>query len=176
MKILNQVGHSLGGALAELDALSMSLKLPSDVNIRTVVFGTPRVGNVAYAKLFDYKVPNFKRINNMRGTQSTVTEIYLFCSCTNNTQISFLSFPVGSWVIYILKEKYICSRLALPYHAQVCFIFQIEHFMTTIIIDLRPENDDAIHSQCQIKTVPNILAGTYLHHVRTVNVSDRRTR
>ena len=76
MKILNQVGHSLGGALAELDALSMSLKLPSDVNIRTVVFGTPRVGNVAYAKLFDYKVPNFKRINNMRGTQSTVTEFF----------------------------------------------------------------------------------------------------
>lgn len=68
--------------MAELDALSMALKLPSDVHIRTVVFGAPRVGNAAYAELFDHKVPNFKRINNMRGRYGThrLLQVFLLLS------------------------------------------------------------------------------------------------
>lgn len=62
----------MGGALAELDALSLTLRLPSDVHIRSVVFGVPRVGNSAYAKFFDLKVPDFKRINNKRGTSKSL--------------------------------------------------------------------------------------------------------
>ncbi|KAJ8522418.1 hypothetical protein ONZ45_g1007 [Pleurotus djamor] len=58
------VGHSLGGALAELDALYMTLNLPSDIAIKAMTFGTPRVGNDAFAALIDSKVPDFKRINN----------------------------------------------------------------------------------------------------------------
>lgn len=57
------VGHSLGGALAELDALFFTLNLPS-ANVRAVTYGTPRVGNPAFAQLIDAKVPNFMRINN----------------------------------------------------------------------------------------------------------------
>ena len=51
-----QVGHSLGGALAELDSLFMTLNLPSSVHVKAVTFGTPRVGNPAYAQYFDSKV------------------------------------------------------------------------------------------------------------------------
>ncbi|KAI0703251.1 alpha/beta-hydrolase, partial [Earliella scabrosa] len=58
------VGHSLGGALAEIDALYMTLNLPSSVHVKAVTFGTPRVGNPAWATLFDSKVPDFKRVNN----------------------------------------------------------------------------------------------------------------
>ncbi|KAF9566678.1 alpha/beta-hydrolase [Agrocybe pediades] len=58
------IGHSLGGALAELDALFFTLNLPSSTSISAVTYGTPRVGNPAFASLFDAKVPNFKRINN----------------------------------------------------------------------------------------------------------------
>ncbi|KAF9012416.1 Alpha/Beta hydrolase protein [Cyathus striatus] len=58
------IGHSLGGALAELDALFLTLNLPSDTSIQSVTFGTPRVGNAAFAQLIDTKVPNFKRVNN----------------------------------------------------------------------------------------------------------------
>ncbi|KAF9049827.1 alpha/beta-hydrolase [Panaeolus papilionaceus] len=57
------VGHSLGGALAELDALFFTLNLPS-ANVRAVTYGTPRVGNPAFAQLIDAKVSNFMRINN----------------------------------------------------------------------------------------------------------------
>ncbi|KAI0646667.1 alpha/beta-hydrolase [Trametes meyenii] len=58
------VGHSLGGALAELDSLFLTLNLPSSIHIKAVTYGTPRVGNPAFASLFDAKVPDFKRVNN----------------------------------------------------------------------------------------------------------------
>ena len=53
---LTQVGHSLGGALAELDALFMVMNLPSSIHVKGVTYGTPRVGNPAYATFFDSKV------------------------------------------------------------------------------------------------------------------------
>lgn len=83
MALLIQVGHSLGGALAELDALYLVLNLPSSVHVKSVTYGTPRVGNVAYADMFDeevcaplgssrisssnfVQVPDFARINHSR--------------------------------------------------------------------------------------------------------------
>ncbi|KAI1789485.1 alpha/beta-hydrolase [Ganoderma leucocontextum] len=60
------VGHSLGGALAELDAMFLTLNLPSSVHVKAVTYGTPRVGNPAWAALFDSKVPDFVRINNRK--------------------------------------------------------------------------------------------------------------
>ncbi|TFK48689.1 alpha/beta-hydrolase [Heliocybe sulcata] len=58
------VGHSLGGALAELDSLYMHLNLPASVAIQAVTYGTPRVGNDAWAAYFDSQITNFKRVNN----------------------------------------------------------------------------------------------------------------
>ncbi|CAL1713151.1 unnamed protein product [Somion occarium] len=60
------IGHSLGGALAELDALYMKLNLPSNIHIKAVTYGTPRVGNAAFASYFDSQVPDFQRVNNER--------------------------------------------------------------------------------------------------------------
>lgn len=51
-----QIGHSLGGAVAELDSLFMTLNLPSNIHVKGVTYGTPRVGNSAYVSLFDSKV------------------------------------------------------------------------------------------------------------------------
>lgn len=58
------VGHSLGGALAELDCVFMALNLPSSIAIKGVTYGTPRVGNTAWAALFDSLISDFQRINN----------------------------------------------------------------------------------------------------------------
>ncbi|KIK67315.1 hypothetical protein GYMLUDRAFT_238620 [Collybiopsis luxurians FD-317 M1] len=58
------VGHSLGGALAELDSLFLALNLPSGTNVSAITYGTPRVGNPAFAGLIDQHVPSFKHINN----------------------------------------------------------------------------------------------------------------
>ncbi|KAH9922812.1 alpha beta-hydrolase [Epithele typhae] len=58
------IGHSLGGAIAELDSLYLTLNLPADVHVKGVTYGTPRVGNQAFVDLFDSKVADFTRVNN----------------------------------------------------------------------------------------------------------------
>ena len=67
-----QVGHSLGGALAELDTLFMRLNLPAGTTVRGVTFGKPRVGNPAWATYFDFQIANFTRVNNKRDVVPTV--------------------------------------------------------------------------------------------------------
>ncbi|EJU03751.1 alpha/beta-hydrolase [Dacryopinax primogenitus] len=47
------VGHSLGGAIALLDAVYLPLHLPSSIIVRSVLFGLPRVGNPAFASYVD---------------------------------------------------------------------------------------------------------------------------
>ncbi|KAI9508343.1 Alpha/Beta hydrolase protein [Russula earlei] len=66
------IGHSLGGALAELDTLFMKLNLPAGTTVRGATFGTPRVGNAAWAAFFDSQVTNFTRMNHMRDPVPTV--------------------------------------------------------------------------------------------------------
>ncbi|KAH9028360.1 alpha/beta-hydrolase [Lactarius pseudohatsudake] len=60
------IGHSLGGALAELDTLFMKLNLPASTTVRGVTFGTPRVGNPTWAAYFDSQIADFTRMNNNR--------------------------------------------------------------------------------------------------------------
>ncbi|KAI0322407.1 alpha beta-hydrolase [Amylostereum chailletii] len=57
------VGHSLGGALAELDSLFIKLNIPS-ATVRGRTYGTPRVGNPDFASFFDQQVTDFTRVNN----------------------------------------------------------------------------------------------------------------
>ncbi|KAI0269944.1 alpha/beta-hydrolase [Gloeopeniophorella convolvens] len=57
-------GHSLGGALSEIECMYMKLNLPADTIVKGVTFGTPRVGNAAWAAFFDEQIPDFVRINN----------------------------------------------------------------------------------------------------------------
>ncbi|EDR08825.1 uncharacterized protein LACBIDRAFT_296285 [Laccaria bicolor S238N-H82] len=71
------VGHSLGGALAALDALFLALNLPSGSEVRGVTYGTPRVGNAAFAELLDFNVPDFFRINHRKDPIPIVPAQYL---------------------------------------------------------------------------------------------------
>ncbi|KAL1746149.1 Alpha/Beta hydrolase protein [Schizophyllum fasciatum] len=63
-KSITTVGHSLGGALAELDAVFLKLNIPA-ADVRVVAFGKPRVGNPEWAEFVDATVNGFTRINNM---------------------------------------------------------------------------------------------------------------
>jgi pimeloyl-ACP methyl ester carboxylesterase len=47
------VGHSLGAAIALLDAVYLPLHLPSSITFKTVGYGLPRVGNPAFANFVD---------------------------------------------------------------------------------------------------------------------------
>ena len=67
------MGHSLGGALAMLDALFLTLNLPSSTSIKSVTYGTPRVGNPAFAQLIDATVcsrVNKRRVNYLPRTDA----------------------------------------------------------------------------------------------------------
>ncbi|OJT14911.1 hypothetical protein TRAPUB_8534 [Trametes pubescens] len=57
-------GHSLGAAVASLDAAMLRMALPADVQVESVVFGLPRVGNQEWADLFDTLIPNFIHVTN----------------------------------------------------------------------------------------------------------------
>ncbi|GBE86037.1 hypothetical protein SCP_0805610 [Sparassis crispa] len=46
-------GHSLGAAVASLDAVMLRMALPGDVQVGSIVFGLPRVGNQQWADLVD---------------------------------------------------------------------------------------------------------------------------
>jgi len=58
------VGHSLGGAIAQLSVVSLRLKLGSSKTFKYVGYGVPRVGNPAWASYTDSLIPDKTRINN----------------------------------------------------------------------------------------------------------------
>ncbi|KAF8345923.1 Alpha/Beta hydrolase protein [Amanita rubescens] len=72
---LTLIGHSLGGAIAELDSLFFALNIPH-VSIKTVTFGVPRVGNSAFAQLIDANIPDFSRVNNKRDPTPIVPGLF----------------------------------------------------------------------------------------------------
>ncbi|KAG8999499.1 hypothetical protein FRB94_006142 [Tulasnella sp. JGI-2019a] len=47
-EVVTVIGHSLGGAIANLEGVSLKLRNPS-LNVKIVTFGEPRVGNPAWA-------------------------------------------------------------------------------------------------------------------------------
>ncbi len=50
----------------------MKLNLPAGTMVQGATFGTPRVGNAAWATYFDSQVTDFKRMNNKRDPVPTV--------------------------------------------------------------------------------------------------------
>ena len=56
-------GHSLGGALATLCALDVQYNLP-DKEVSCYSYGSPKVGNAAFQKSYDKRVPNTYRFVN----------------------------------------------------------------------------------------------------------------
>ncbi|OSD07114.1 alpha/beta-hydrolase [Trametes coccinea BRFM310] len=65
-------GHSLGAAVASLDAAMLRMALPDDVQVQSVVFGLPRVGNQAWADLLDSLIPDFAHVTNQKDPVPTV--------------------------------------------------------------------------------------------------------
>ncbi|KAI0334990.1 alpha/beta-hydrolase [Cubamyces sp. BRFM 1775] len=65
-------GHSLGAAIASLDAAMLRMALPDDVQVQSVVFGLPRVGNQAWADLLDSLIPDFVHVTNQKDPVPTV--------------------------------------------------------------------------------------------------------
>ncbi|CAE6499977.1 unnamed protein product [Rhizoctonia solani] len=61
--LVTLTGHSLGGAISLIDALYLSINLPS-AKLKVVTHGMPRVGNPEFAALVDSKITDISRIVN----------------------------------------------------------------------------------------------------------------
>lgn len=66
------VGHSLGGAVALLDALYFSLNIPSGIQLRAITYAMPRVGNPDFASFVDSQVNFLRHINNKKDPIPTL--------------------------------------------------------------------------------------------------------
>ena len=55
-------GHSYGGALATLCAVDVQFNFSSEIAL--IIFGCPRVGNPAFSRSFNKRVPNVIRVIN----------------------------------------------------------------------------------------------------------------
>ncbi|EIN06274.1 lipase [Punctularia strigosozonata HHB-11173 SS5] len=88
-------GHSLGAALALLDDVYLPLHLPPNTTFTTVAFGTPRVGNQAFADYVDANT-NFTHVNNLKDIVPTVPpSLFGYHSASGEVHIDY---PSGQWV------------------------------------------------------------------------------
>ena len=182
-----KIGHSLGGALAELDALYFTLNLPTDTSVKGMTYGTPRVGNVEFAHFFDAKASLFQKFickywiySNARSLTSNVSIMrevsYLFakigrssgCMCYISDFFPILP-PQALGFLHPHGEIHIIS----PGNAVACsgqLRFYVKCSSQSFIVI---GNDDAVDSQCQIQTVPNILEGNLLNHVSRIIIGQK---
>lgn len=67
------VGHSLGGALATLSAATLLCNHP-EVNMRTYSYGSPRVGNTAFARWFNeaFQKKSFRVVHANDGVPTMI--------------------------------------------------------------------------------------------------------
>ncbi|KIP12805.1 hypothetical protein PHLGIDRAFT_61329 [Phlebiopsis gigantea 11061_1 CR5-6] len=70
-------GHSLGAAVATLDATMLRMQLPSSVEVDSVVFGLPRVGNQQFADMVDSLFPTFTHVTNQKDPVPSVPPRFL---------------------------------------------------------------------------------------------------
>ena len=72
------VGHSLGGALALLDGVFLSLQLPKNVTVKVMSYGMPRVGNQAFANFVDSQLSGLvTHVNNQEDPIPIVPGMFL---------------------------------------------------------------------------------------------------
>ncbi len=96
---LQVTGHSLGGALAQLAALDIVTNLQdvlhgSDICLYT--FGSPNVGNAAFANLVNSKVPNFWRVENDGDPVCIIPQCFYSAA---GTKVTIDSDRTGSFIV-----------------------------------------------------------------------------
>lgn len=101
------IGHSLGGALASLCCLMAKKSLGSKIFAECHTFGSPRVGNSEFAKLFDTLVDKSERIVNHHDVV-TMFPKFLYYHVKGEKK---LSYKQESWSDYFgnIQDHYLES-------------------------------------------------------------------
>ena len=107
------VGHSLGAALALLDGVFFSLRLPENVTVNVIGYGMPRVGNQAFANFVDSKLGGrVTHVNNREDPVPVVPPIFFgFHHPSGEIHIQ----DSGAWDVcpgaYFLLSVFACGSL-----------------------------------------------------------------
>jgi hypothetical protein len=103
------VGHSRGGALAAVAAISIS-KLGYKERVEFMGFGMPRIGNEAFAKYFKENIPKSWRIVNQKDIGKALFKLTNFTvSRLPPTLLGFHHFAQEAWFPKNGRDYSICS-------------------------------------------------------------------
>lgn len=114
-------GHSLGGAAATLCALEASFICEGRSELQCITFASPKVGDAAFARFYDERVPKTCRVANIDDvvprypwsasyTHVCKSPVYLHSSSENVCKLSHEP-PIYDWItdiyyrIFILIQK-----------------------------------------------------------------------
>lgn len=117
-----RAGHSLGAAVATLDATMLRMQLPSSVEVDCVTFGLPRVGNQEFADMIDSLVRAPSVCRTARGLTTEKTQFPTFTHVTNqkdpvpDVPPRFLSYqhPQGEVHITSVSSSGAATLVACP--------------------------------------------------------------
>ncbi|KAF8320776.1 lipase [Clavulina sp. PMI_390] len=110
-------GHSLGAAIALLDALYLPLHLPSTTTFTTSVFGLPRVGNPAFANWTDAHVTNLAHVTNKLDPVPIIPpKLFGFAHPSGEKHIVTSGLAAGDWYACVGQDNTStdCSTGAVP--------------------------------------------------------------
>ena len=123
----------------------MKLNLPARTTVQGVTFGTPRVGNEAWASFFDSQIAHFTRMNNKRDPVPTVPR-------------RLIGFRHPREEIHIQLNG---SAVACPGGAVLPFLtYQVRADFL-----LCPGDDNGADPHCSDKMVPTINQGNLVDHL-----------
>ena len=100
-----------------------TLNLPSSVHVKAVTYGTPRVGNSAWATFFDSKVSDFVRIDNKKDPIPIMPGRFMG-----------FAHPHGEIHIMSATEAYSCSGDDDATDSK-CTISQVPNVLVSNILD-----------------------------------------
>jgi pimeloyl-ACP methyl ester carboxylesterase len=127
-------GHSLGAAVALLDAVYLPLHLPSGTQVFIVGYGLPRVGNAAFADYVDAYV-RLTHINNREDPVPIVPGLFLgFVHPAGEVHIQ----DAGAWDA--------CPGQDNP--STLCIVGDVPNVLDGDIEDHRGPYDDGIFMGC----------------------------
>ena len=137
--VVHFVGHSLGGALATLFAGEIA-RLQDEFKVICHTFGSPRVGNKAYARWFQETVKDSVRITNLRDpvVQIPISAYFQHVSdakCIMD-DLTVKDVPDGKWYWRLMNFK---MNVCKPVLAHSCDQY-IESLMK-LYADLKKDED-----------------------------------
>lgn len=95
-------GHSLGGALATLCAVDIQFNF-LDKFVECVTFGSPRVGNKAFAESFNKRIPSsFRYVNGQDIVCKVPMPIFGYCHVDQKIQIGKKKF----YKLFSIEDHY----------------------------------------------------------------------